>query len=80
MHLLAEGFVFGGDDRCFLKEGVKTYLMAPISPLQLANFCLHIYSLWSQVREIRTVEKCCESIQGYYAKDICEVDGQTGGS
>jgi hypothetical protein len=24
------GSVFGGDDRGFLKEGVKTYLMAPI--------------------------------------------------
>jgi hypothetical protein len=30
MHLLAERFVFGGDDPGFLKEGVKTSLMAPI--------------------------------------------------
>jgi hypothetical protein len=28
MHLLAERFVFGGDDRGILKEGVKNYLMA----------------------------------------------------
>jgi hypothetical protein len=30
MHLLAEWFIFGGDDRGFLKEGVKTYLMSPM--------------------------------------------------
>jgi hypothetical protein len=47
MPLLAERF-FGSDNRGFLKEGVKTYLMAPMSPLKLANlfFCLHIYVLW----------------------------------
>jgi hypothetical protein len=33
MHLLAEQSVFWGDDRGFLKEGVKTHLMAPLSPL-----------------------------------------------
>ncbi len=33
MHFLAEWFVFWGEVRDFLKEGVKTYLMAPISPL-----------------------------------------------
>jgi hypothetical protein len=34
MHLLAERFVFffAGDNRDFLKEGVKAYLIAPISP------------------------------------------------
>ncbi len=38
MLLLAEGFVFGGDDWGFLKEDVKTYLMAPTSPLNLQTF------------------------------------------
>ncbi len=46
MHLLDERFVFfRGDDRGFVKEGVKTYLMAPLSPLN-SSFCLHIYSLY----------------------------------
>jgi hypothetical protein len=37
----------GGEHRGFLKEGVKTYQMAPISPLNsfFFFFCLHIYSL-----------------------------------
>ncbi len=34
MHLWAERFVFQG----FLEEGVKTYLMAPIKPLNSATF------------------------------------------
>jgi hypothetical protein len=47
MHLLAERFVFWAWWSCFLKEGVKTYLMAPMSPLNTQIFlCLHIYSLW----------------------------------
>ncbi len=50
------GLVSGGDDQGFLKEGLNTYLMAAMSPLQLPTFiiffCLHIYSLWSlQARE-----------------------------
>ncbi len=51
MHLVAEQFFYGSDDRGFLKEGVKTYLMAPMSPLVSHKFffCLHIYSLWSLV-------------------------------
>ncbi len=37
---------FFGCDRGFLKEGVKTYRMAPISPLNSSFFfSLHIYSL-----------------------------------
>ncbi len=41
MHLLAERFgFFEGDDRGFFKEGVKTYLMAPILPLNLPSFLL----------------------------------------
>jgi hypothetical protein len=32
------GSFFGGDDRGFLKEGVKTYQMAPMSPLNSPNF------------------------------------------
>ncbi len=47
-HLVAERFVFLGDDWGFLKEGVKTYLMAPLPPLNsLTLFCLHINSLWT---------------------------------
>jgi hypothetical protein len=41
MHLSVEQFIFWGDDRCLLKEGVKTYLLAPIATKvasQLANF------------------------------------------
>jgi hypothetical protein len=41
----------GGDDRCFLKEGVKTYLMAPVSPLNSPTFfCLYICSLCQKQR------------------------------
>ncbi len=40
------GLFFGGDVRGFLKEGVRTYLMAPMSPLRRQIlFCLHVYSL-----------------------------------
>jgi hypothetical protein len=49
MHLLAERFVFflGGDDRGVLKEGVKTYLMAPMAPLNLPTVFLsaHVHSI-----------------------------------
>ncbi len=49
MHLLAECFVFWGDDWSFLKEGVKTYPMAPILPFNSPILSgLHIYSLWSK--------------------------------
>jgi hypothetical protein len=38
----------GDDDRGFLKEGIKTYLMAPMSPLNLPIiFRLHTYFLCS---------------------------------
>ncbi len=41
------GSFFGSDDRAFLKEGVETYRMAPISSLTLQPIsCLHIYSPW----------------------------------
>jgi hypothetical protein len=41
------GSFFGGDDRGFLKEGVKTYLMTPISPLNPPTFLLssHLLSM-----------------------------------
>jgi hypothetical protein len=48
----SNGSLFGGDDPGFLKEGVMTYLMAPMSPLYWTTFSLytlsslHIYSLW----------------------------------
>jgi hypothetical protein len=47
MHLLAGRFVtLGGGDQGFLKEGVKTYLMTPMSLLNSPIFfCLYIYSL-----------------------------------
>jgi hypothetical protein len=38
MHLLAERFILGGDDRGFLKAGVKTYLMVPVMPLNSPIF------------------------------------------
>ncbi len=54
MHLLAKRFIFGSDDRGFLKDGVNAYLMAPMSPLlSPIFFCLHIYSLWPLVRDTR---------------------------
>ncbi len=34
------GSFFGGDDWGISKEGVKTYLMAPMSPLNKPTFCL----------------------------------------
>jgi hypothetical protein len=41
---------FGGEHRVFLKDGVKTYRMAPMSPFNSAIFfCLHIYSLWVSI-------------------------------
>jgi hypothetical protein len=44
---------FLGDDRGFLKEGVKTYQMATMSPLNLSSlfFRFHIYSLWITISE-----------------------------
>jgi hypothetical protein len=54
MHLLAArfGFFFLGDGKGFLKEGVKSYLMAPISHLNLPTHYLiylssHLYSLYA---------------------------------
>ncbi len=47
MHLLVGRFVFGGDDRGLPKEGFRTYLMPPMSPLNSPTlfYCVHIYSL-----------------------------------
>jgi hypothetical protein len=39
MHVVAERLVFVGDDRGFLKKGVKTYLMEQRSPLT----CQHLF-------------------------------------
>ncbi len=39
------GSFFGGDDRGFLKEGVKTYLMAPMRPLNSPTFFLSLTSV-----------------------------------
>jgi hypothetical protein len=45
--LWLKGSFFGDDDRGFLKEGVKTYKMALMWPLNSPTFFyLHIYSLW----------------------------------
>ncbi len=45
---MAKWFVFFFcNDPDFLKKEVKTYLMAPMSSLNLPIFCyLHTYSLW----------------------------------
>jgi hypothetical protein len=41
---------FGDGDQGFLKEVVKAYLMAPMSPLNSSIFlCVHIYSLWFMI-------------------------------
>ncbi len=48
MYLLAERFVFRRWWSGFSYRGVKTYLMAPTSPLSSSTFFyLHIYSPWS---------------------------------
>ncbi len=46
MNLLAERFVFGGDDRVFWTMG-STYQKVPMSRLNFQKllFCLHMYSL-----------------------------------
>ncbi len=47
MHLLTERFFFVGDDWGFLQEGMKTYLMAPMSPLNSPTIfpSSHLYSM-----------------------------------
>jgi hypothetical protein len=35
---------FGCDDQGFLKEGVKTCLLSPISPLKPANFFFSVFT------------------------------------
>ncbi len=49
MHLVAERFVFWGDDWGFLKEGVKTYLVTPMSllnsPVLFSVFTSTVYGL-----------------------------------
>jgi hypothetical protein len=58
MHLLAERFVFGGDERGFLKEGVKAFLTAPMSPLNSPTFFrLHICSLWIPLAQEKHVQQ-----------------------
>jgi hypothetical protein len=37
-------FIFGGDDQGFLKAGVKTYLIAPMSPLNNSPTCFFLSS------------------------------------
>ncbi len=52
LHLLAEQFVSWRWWSGF-SERVKTYLMAPMSPLDSPTFfCLHIYSLWLDLRAV----------------------------
>jgi hypothetical protein len=61
MHLLAERLVFVCNDRGFLKEGVKTCVMAPISPLNSPNFnqSSHPYSLRTKTTNlsVRQIKK-----------------------
>jgi hypothetical protein len=49
MHHLAEGFVFEGNDQGFLKGGVKTYLVAPISPLDSPTFAVFTSVVYGMV-------------------------------
>jgi hypothetical protein len=52
------GSFFGVAHRGFLKEGVKTYLMAPMSPLNSPPFLhRHIYSLWVHAHCCMQIEK-----------------------
>ncbi len=46
------GSFFGSDDRGFLKDGVVTYLLVPMSLLNW--FCLHIHSLWIGVTVVES--------------------------
>jgi hypothetical protein len=59
MLLLAERFVFEDDDQGFLKEGIKTYQMAPLSPFNLPTLiCLHIFSLYVSDRAMKAPQPC----------------------
>ncbi len=52
MHLLVEWFLFWIDDVCFLKEGVKTYLMTPMSLLKPTFFSVFtsiVYDGWDGI-------------------------------
>jgi hypothetical protein len=54
--LWLNGSFFGIEHWGFLKEGVKTYLMAPMSPLNSPTFFhRRIYSLWSHHQFLRSV-------------------------
>jgi hypothetical protein len=62
------GSFFGGWTAGFSERGVKTFRMAPMSPLKLANFfffCLHIYNLCSDLPESDTYE----TVQSFNSKN-----------
>ncbi len=63
---LKGSFFFWGDNRDFLKEGVKTYQISPMLPLtwQLI-FLLHIYSLWSQ-RQSGISQRCLFLTESFF--------------
>jgi hypothetical protein len=74
MHILYERFVFGGDDRGFLKEVAKTYLMAPTSPLNTPTFCLssHLLSMYLDtvvISRFHCIKHICEL-------EICFLKGE----
>jgi hypothetical protein len=55
MHLLAGRFVLWGDDRGFLKKGIDTYLMAPMSPLNSQLFSVFTSLVYGCERAITSV-------------------------
>ncbi len=67
MHLLAERFVCGGEERGFLKEGVKIHPMASMSPQNSPIvFCLHICSLRMNLRILRLRRTFFEFIRFFF--------------
>jgi hypothetical protein len=54
MHILAELFVsFGGDGQGFLKDLVKAYLMAPMSPLNSPSLsCYRHFYVYASTQSI----------------------------
>ncbi len=52
---------FGGDDRGFLKEGVKAYLMAPMSLLISPIFCISTLIVYNQPQHAS--ERCYNMVQ-----------------
>jgi hypothetical protein len=73
MHLLVERSVFlEGDDQVVLKDGVKTYLMAQMLPLNLPTLLLssHICSLWVCIHDFIFFQFFLAVLPSPHARDL----------